>query len=431
MLQPRTATMSAENTVEDRQEVKSVVRRVVKLPLVSSACGAISSAYASTKENHPYVRSVCDVAEKGVKTLTAAAASGAQPILTKLEPQISSANEYACKGLEKLEEKLPILQQPPERVVAGTRELVSSTVTGAVGLACSAVQGGVERTRSALSSSLSTVVGSRVGRLLATGVDTVLGKSDELVERYLPGMDEEPGPAAGVEVASVDQRRRWDSYFVRVGSLSAKLRHRALRRSLGELQRARHSAQQLLAQLHRIFELIEQGRRGVDGSLHSARQHLHRMWLEWSQQDAVPMEESKVEPRTLAMLHGLLRQLRAACARLAAGARSFPGSVQETAGHVRHGVEGVQASLSHAHSFHDLSGSVLAQSRARVTRTQLSIDELLEYVGQHAPLPWLLGPFAPALVEYPEDVPVEMAKWEGCVTVGGSHRVPAPSRLCS
>ncbi|KAM6369206.1 uncharacterized protein J5M81_014317 [Pluvialis apricaria] len=425
--------MSAENTAlaEDGQEVKSVVSRVASLALVSCACGAVSTAYASTKESHPYVKSVCDAAEKGVKTLTAAAVSGAQPILTKLEPQISTANEYACKGLDKLEEKLPILQQPPERVVAGTRELVSSTVSGAVGLARGTVQGSVERTCSALSTGVSTVAGSRVGRLLATGVDAVLGKSEELVDRYLPGTEEELAAAAGVEVASPERQRRWQSYFVRVGSLSAKLRHRALRRSLGELQRARHSAQQLLAQLHRIFELIEQGRQGMDGPLYGTRQHLHRMWLEWSQQDAVPMEESEVEARTLAMLRGLLRQLHAACTRLATGARSFPSSVQETAGHVRHGVEGVQASLSHARSFHDLSGLVLAQSRETVMRAQLSIDELLEYVGQHAPLPWLVGPFAPVLVEYPEDVPVEMTKWEGCVTVGGTHRVPAPPRLCS
>ncbi|CAM9732490.1 unnamed protein product [Bubo scandiacus] len=155
------------------------------------------------------------------------------------------------------------------------------------------------------------------------------------------------------------------------------------------------------------------------------------MWLEWSQQDTGPMEDTEVEARTLAMLRGLLRQLHAACTRLAAAARVFPSSVQETAGHIRHGVEGVQASLSHARSFHDLSGLVLAQSRETVTRAQLSIDELLEYVGQHAPLPWLVGPFAPALVEYPEDFPVEMAKWEGCVTVGGTHRVPTAPRLCS
>ncbi|KAM9618941.1 perilipin-3-like isoform 4-T4 [Morphnus guianensis] len=291
------AAMSAENSVpaENGQEMKSVVSRVANLALVSCACGAVSTAYASTKESHPYVKSVCDVAEKGVKTLTAAAVSGAQPILTKLEPQISTANEYACKGLDKLEEKLPILQQPPEKVVAGTRELVSSTMSGAVGLARGAVQGGVERTRSALGTGVSTVVGSRVGRLLATGVDTVLGKSEELVERYLPGTDEElAATAAGAEAATPERQRRWQSYFVRVGSLSAKLRHRALRRSLGELQRARHSAQQVLAQLHHIIELIEHGRQGMDGSLYGARQHLHRMWLEWSHQDAVPTEESEV-----------------------------------------------------------------------------------------------------------------------------------------
>ncbi|NXK75500.1 PLIN3 protein, partial [Amazona guildingii] len=397
---------------------QSVVSRVAGLALVSCACGAVSTAYSSTKESHPYVRSVCDAAEKGVKTLTAAAVSGAQPILSKLEPQLSTANEYACKGLDKLEEKLPILQQPPQRVtsplgaaggssaglgagawrpcavpsqvVAGTRALVSCTV----GLARGAVQGGVARTCSALS----TVAGSRVGQILATGVDTMLSKSEELVERYLPGTDEE---LAGAEVAALGQQRRWQSYFVRVGSLSAKLRHRGLRRSLGELQRARHRAQHILAQLHRAFELVEQMRQGMDGPLYGTRQRLHCMWLEWSQQEAVPMEESEVrgwvEARTLAMLRGLLHQLHAACTRLAAGIRGLPSSVQETAGHVRHSVEGVQASLSRARSFHDLSELVMEQSREKVLRAQLSIDEMLEHVGEHAPLPWLVGPFAPAL----------------------------------
>lgn len=130
------------------------------------------------------------------------------------------------------------------------------------------------------------------------------------------------------------------------------------------------------------------------------------------------------------MLHGLLQQLHAACSHLAAGARAFPSSVQDTAGHVRHGVEGVQASLGSARSLQDLSGLVLAQSRAAVTRAQVSLEGLLEHVGQHTPLPWLLGPFAPALVEYPEDAPVDMAKWDGCVTVGGTRQVPAAPPVC-
>ncbi|XP_015506992.1 perilipin-3-like [Parus major] len=323
--------MSAENAAvpgEAGPETKSVVTRVANLALVSCACGAVASAYGRTKESHPCVRSVCDAAERGVRTLTAAAASGAQPLLTRLEPQISTANKLACKGLDKLEEKLPILQQPPERVVAGTRELVSGTVSGAVA-----------RTRSALGA----MVGTRVGQLLATGVGAVLGKSEELLDRHRPGTDGELAAAAGTEVT-----------------------------------------------------------RGTE-----------------------------VEARTLAMLHGLLHQLHSACSHLAAGARAFPSSVQETAGHVRHGVEGVQASLASARSFQDLSGLVLAQSRDAVTRAQLSLEGLLEHVGQHTPLPWLVGPFAPALVEYPEDVPVDMSKWEGCVTAGGTHRVPAAPQLCS
>ncbi|NXX80220.1 PLIN3 protein, partial [Urocolius indicus] len=125
----------------------------------------------------------------------------------------------------------------------------------------------------------------------------------------------------------------------------------------------------------------------------------------------------QVEARALAMLRGLLRQLHAAGTRLAASTRHFPDGAQDTAGHVRHGLEELQGSLSRVTSLQDLSGLVLAQSRETVARAQTGIDELLQYVGQHVPLPWLLGPFAPALVEYPEDVPVEMAKWEGCVTV--------------
>ncbi|NXO21963.1 PLIN3 protein, partial [Cisticola juncidis] len=92
------------------------VTRVASLALVSCACGAVASAYGRTKQSHPCLGSVCAAAEKGLRTLGAAAASGAQPLLTRLEPQISTASGLACKGLDKLEEKLPILQQPPERV---------------------------------------------------------------------------------------------------------------------------------------------------------------------------------------------------------------------------------------------------------------------------------------------------------------------------
>lgn len=65
--------------------------RVVNLPLVSSTYDMVSTAYITTKDNHPYLKSVCEIAEKGVKTITSVAMTSAMPIIQKLEPQ-SKAN---------------------------------------------------------------------------------------------------------------------------------------------------------------------------------------------------------------------------------------------------------------------------------------------------------------------------------------------------
>ncbi|NWI87003.1 PLIN3 protein, partial [Pitta sordida] len=107
------------------------VKEVANLTLVSSACDVVSAAYASTKESHPYIRSVCDAAEKGVKSITEATASCVQPVLTTLEPHVAAASEFASKGLDKLGEKLPLLQKPVEQIVSETKELVSSRVADA------------------------------------------------------------------------------------------------------------------------------------------------------------------------------------------------------------------------------------------------------------------------------------------------------------
>ncbi|KAM7320331.1 hypothetical protein ACRRTK_020774 [Alexandromys fortis] len=58
----------------------STVTRVANLPLVSSTYDLVSSAYISTKDQRPYLRSVCEMAEKGVKTVTSVAVTSALPI---------------------------------------------------------------------------------------------------------------------------------------------------------------------------------------------------------------------------------------------------------------------------------------------------------------------------------------------------------------
>ena len=88
--------------------------------------------------------------------------------------------------------------------VSGAREAVSNTVssakdtvatrmTVAVDVTRGAVQSGVDMTKSVVTSSVHTVMGSRVGQMVLSGVDTVLGKSEEWVDNHLPMTDSELG----------------------------------------------------------------------------------------------------------------------------------------------------------------------------------------------------------------------------------------------
>ncbi|XP_051685827.2 perilipin-3 isoform X1 [Oryctolagus cuniculus] len=423
------ADASAQGTAEEPVPQPSVVDRVARLPLVSSTCDMVTGAYASTKESHPRVKTVCDAAEKGVRTLAAAAASGAQPILARLEPQIASASEYAHRGLDRLEGSLPILQQPTEKVLADTKDLVSSKVSGAremvsntvasakdsvatrvteaVDATRDAVQSGVDRTRSVVASGVHSVMDSRVGQMVLSGVDTVLGKSEAWVDNHLPMTDAELARIAtsleGFDMASVQQQRQEQSYFVRLGSLSERLRQRAYEHSVAKLRGTRQRAQEALGQLAQALSLVETMKLGVDQRLAEGQERLRQLCVGFSERPLPGPEDAatpeQVESRALSMFRGVTQQLQCACASLAASIQGLPSQVEEQVQLARRQVEDLQATFAAVHSFQDLSGSVLTQSRERVAKAREALDHMIEYVAHNSPVTWLVGPFAPGIVE--------------------------------
>ncbi|XP_038633254.1 perilipin-3-like [Scyliorhinus canicula] len=422
---------------QENGEQQNVVSRVTNLPLVSSAYDMVSAVYNSTKENHPYVKTVCDVAEQGVKTISAVAVSGAKPIIDKLEPQITAANEYACKGLDKLEEKLPILQQSTPQVVADTKELVSSTITGAkdavsntvtgakntvtgvVDMAKGAVHGGIEKTKTVMVEGVNTVIASRVGQMVVTGVDNALNKSEEMVDHYLPMTEEELAKLAtsveGFEVAPAQQQ----SYYVRLGSLSSKIRHRAYQHSISKMQKARQSSQDIMAQLHNTMDLIELTKKGVDSAnqkLHVVQDKLHQTWIDWQKKQPKDQVEEgaqkpeQLESQTLTMTRGLTQQLQTTCLTLVSNVHGLPQHIQEKMQQIRSTAENIHTSFSAANSFADLSGQLLVQSREQMLKIRESMDGVMDYVLHNTPLNWMVGPFAPQLTERPQSEEIEMDK---------------------
>ncbi|XP_066489892.1 perilipin-3-like [Tiliqua scincoides] len=332
---------------------RTFLRRVASMPLVSSTYDMAATAYNSSKNNHPYVKYLCNAAEKGVKTLTEAAVNSAQPILTKLEPQIAAASEYANKSLDTLEGKLPVLQMTADKVACDTKEMVSakmasakdaiaSKLSGVVNLTKEAVQGSMEATKSAISHSLTSAAATRVGRMAVGGAEAMLGMSEELVDKYLPITDEELAELAEtLEDEDVVPQRKQKAYLVRLGSLSNKLRNRAYQHSLAKMKLAGRNIQDSLFQLQQTMNLIEHSKQSVDQKFQEGQEKLSQMWLEWS----------KTNP------------------------------------------DAKQPGCKDVAQLEELSSTLLAQSRWKVLKAQKYMDELLEYVVHNTPLSWMVGPF--------------------------------------
>ncbi|XP_007949244.1 perilipin-5 [Orycteropus afer afer] len=375
------------------QEQQNVVQRVVALPLVKATCTAVSDAYSAAKDRHPLLGSACRLAEHCVCGLTSRALDHAQPLLDHLQPQLATVNDLACRGLDKLEEKLPFLQQPSETVVTSAKDAVASGVTGVVGLAQRSRRWSVELKRS-----------------VSHAVDVVLGKSEELVDHFLPMSEDElaalAAEAEGPEVASVEDQRKQQGYFVRLGSLSARLRHLAYEHSLGKLKQSKHRAQDTLAELQDTLELINLMQGGADPAVPARPGKVHQLWGDWKQRSPENgRRRSQAELETLALSRSLTWELQSTVDALETNVRGLPPSAQEKVAEVRRSVHALQAAFADARCFEDVPAAALAEGRGRVARAQACVDELLELVLQAVPLPWLVGPFAPILVEHPEPLP--------------------------
>ncbi|XP_070849238.1 perilipin-2 [Chaetodon trifascialis] len=388
---------------------QNVVDRVTSLPLVSSTYDLVSSMYTSTKDNHPYIKTVCEVAEQGVRNISSVVFTTASPIIDKLEPQIAIANDLACKGLDRIEKTLPILHQPSEQIVSsakdvvatakdavtgtvsGAKDTVSGTLTSAVEKTRGAVQDRVEKTRAVVSVGVSTVLESRVAQLVSSGVDTALSTSESLVEQYLPLTEDE------LEMEAKTVRgfgEKEPSYYVRLGSLSTKLRKRAYTRTVAKLQDAKQRSKEFISELNSTVDLIEYGRKNIDGANQMVNDKLGSLVV-WKSNGSNQNghEAEAIESRTLALARSLTQQLQTTCLVLVSSLQGLPSHIQQEAASISGSATQIYTSFSKANRLADLSDSVLTSSRVHLGRIKDSLDDVMDYVVNNTPLNWLVGPF--------------------------------------
>ncbi|XP_019951068.1 perilipin-2 [Paralichthys olivaceus] len=382
---------------------QNVVERVTSLPLVSSTYSLVSSMYCTTKETHPYIRTVCEAAEQGVRTITSVALTTASPFMDKLEPQIAIANDLACLGLDKIEKTLPILHQPSEQIVSSAKDVVitakdtvSDTLTSVVGKTRDAVQGGVERTKTVVTGSVSTVLESRVAQLVSSGVDTALSTSESLVEQYLPLTEDELELEAKT-VKGFDRREM--SYYVRLGSLSTKLRKRAYTRAVEKIQDGKQRSIGFISGLNSTVDMIEYGRKHIGEANQIVNDKLSSLvaWKSNSPTQEHGHDAEVIESHTLALARSLTQQLQTTCLVLVSGLQGLPHHVQQEALSLSRSASQVYGNFRKAKVLGDLPDSMLTGSRAQLSRMSSSLDNIMDYLVNNTPLNWLVGPFYPRM----------------------------------
>uniref|UniRef100_A0A8C0ZA79 Perilipin-3-like n=1 Tax=Cyanistes caeruleus TaxID=156563 RepID=A0A8C0ZA79_CYACU len=395
----------SKHIVEDSVDLtKSAVASTI-VSAVEAAQGAkelvtnkVTEAVDVTK--HMVEDSVDRTKSAVASTITAAvgAAQGAKDLVANKVTEAVDLTKGAVQ--DSVEKTKSVVTSTVGTALDAAYGTITSKINTALEQGREALQGGVEMTNSVVTSSISKA--KAVSQAVAGGVESVLGMSEDLVDHYLPMTEEELGKLAttvqGFGVASVEEQKRQRSYFVRLGSLSGRLRHRAYQLSLAKLQGFRHRTQDTLSRLQLAIKLIQSVKQEVGQKLLEGQEKLHQLWVDWSLtqpkgHQVRTASQPEVEPRTLAMLRIITQQLQPNYESLRLSIHGLPSSIQEAVSQATRHIHKLHSSFARAVSFQDLSRATLARSQDRVAEARRSLDVLLEYVTHNTPLNWIVGPF--------------------------------------
>ncbi|XP_053154392.1 perilipin-3-like [Hemicordylus capensis] len=274
----------------------------------------------------------------------------------------------------------------------GTKDAVTGKVNRAAGKRCGAIQEGLEMT-------------SFMRQRVAKRVDSMLEKTEEMVDHYLPITEEElvklSTEVQGFDTASAKDQKQQQSYFVRLGSLSNKVRHRAYLHSLDKLRLLKENTQDTLSQLQLVINLIEYVKQGVGQQFQDAQQKLQELLLQIQPTEIQATGDTppeQVESHTLVLLRVITQDLGPTFQRMVSIIEGLPKNIYERLDQAVHNIHQLHTSFSTVASFQDLTTTVLTQSQEKIAQTREALDALVKYVAENTPLNWVVGPFWPSPV---------------------------------
>ncbi|XP_063226691.1 lipid storage droplets surface-binding protein 2-like isoform X2 [Bacillus rossius redtenbacheri] len=183
-----TATLSSDSGALPHLQC---VERVWKLPVVERAWSQSSGLYGRVKGCNGVVSWTLSAAEASFLR----ALQQASPLARRLEQPISSVDQTLCKGLDLVEERLPIVKEQPEQIYKTAKTFVSSALQPARNTVSVVKEYGTTKALSLKELSLAKaneVLASRYGSMALSGFDNTAAVAEKYIDYYLPPVEGEP-----------------------------------------------------------------------------------------------------------------------------------------------------------------------------------------------------------------------------------------------
>ncbi|XP_024872034.1 lipid storage droplets surface-binding protein 2-like [Temnothorax curvispinosus] len=160
-----------------------VFDRVMELPIVELAVIKSAETYSRVKGSHQLMNWALSTAESSINIATRQAMPIAVPIAKKLQSPINFVDHTLCFGLDKIEEKVPLVKEKPaqiyEKAVSRISHVNDMILLQATNL------------RDISWNTANQILDTRYGSVAVRGIDNTAVAVDKLIDRYFPAQEEE------------------------------------------------------------------------------------------------------------------------------------------------------------------------------------------------------------------------------------------------
>lgn len=184
------ATAAADNSNASSMPHLECVDMISKLPFFEMAWNQSLGMYGKVKGANAVFNWTLSTAESAVLK----AIEQAAPITKKLEQPIHVMDQTLCKGIAIVEEKMPLVKEPPSHIYETAKNLVTSALATPMETVSAVKNYGTEKAHSLKETSLhkaNEVLATRYGNMALSGFETTAALAEKYLDYYFPATEQE------------------------------------------------------------------------------------------------------------------------------------------------------------------------------------------------------------------------------------------------